>query len=181
MRPLTVSLIVLLLSAGSLAAQESAAAKPYDDAEAYRIYSLLLPHGEAYRFAKDTLMIQEDAVPENISGACLRPEDASRFKGAIAGYNRSSKGKWFFEPQFQIAKPYRIVTANFISTLPDHPQSAVPFVRMSPVGFNRQKTQAVVFVQSSCGGLCGSWRFHFLEKAHGKWTGIPVVICVGAS
>jgi RNA-directed DNA polymerase len=32
---------------------------------------------------------------------------------------------------------------------------------MSPVGFNREKTQAIVFVESSCGGLCGSWQFHF--------------------
>jgi hypothetical protein len=178
---LTVSLTVLLLSVASPVAQESPATQPYDDADAYRIYSLLLPHEEAYSFAKDALMIQENAVPEDISGACLRQTDASRFKGAIAGYNRTNKTKWLFQRQFQIAKPYRIVSAKVISALPDHPQGAVSFVRMSAVGFNREKTQAIVFVKSSCGGLCGPWRFHILKKAHGKWSEIPVAMCVGAS
>jgi len=181
MRALNVSLTVLLLSVASLVAQEPTATQPYDDVDAYRVYSLLLPHEEAYSFAKDALMIQEDAVPEDISGACLRQTDASRFKGAIAGYNRTNRTKWLFQRQFQIAKPYRIVSPKLISALPDRPQGAVSYVRMSAVGFNRDKTQAVVFVASSCGGLCGHWQFHILEKAHGKWSEIPVAMCVGAS
>jgi hypothetical protein len=33
----------------------------------------------------------------------------------------------------------------------------------------------------SCGGLCGSWRFHILEKVHGKWNEAKVAMCIGAS
>lgn len=181
MRALTANLIVLLLGVPALVAQESPATHPYDDADAYQIYSVLLPHEAAYSFATDALLIQERAVAEDMSGACLQQADASRFKDAIAGYNRINKKNWLFQRQFQIDKPYRIVGAKVISALPDHPQSVASYVRMSPVGFNRDKTQAIVFVGSSCGGLCGHWRFHFLEKIHGRWSEIPVAMCVGAS
>lgn len=182
MRAHIVSPNVLLFTVAGLMAQQPPATQPYYDADAYRIYNLLLPREEAYSFAKDALMIQENAVPEPIPApACLRQADASRFKGAIADYNITNKRKWLFQRQFQIAKPYRLVSAKVISALPDHPQSVVSYVRMSPVGFNREKTQAVVFVESSCGGLCSQCRFHFLEKAHGQWREIPVATCVGAS
>jgi hypothetical protein len=36
-------------------------------------------------------------------------------------------------------------------------------------------------MSSSCGGLCGSWRFHLLEKVHGNWKEVPGDICQGAS
>ena len=126
-------------------------------------------------------MIQKNVVPTDISGACLRQGDATRFKGAIAGFNRINKKNWLFQRLFQIDKPYRIVDSDVISVLPDHPQGAVSYVKMSPVGFNRHRTQAVVCVESSCGGLCGQRRFNFLEKVRGKWSEIPVATCVVAS
>lgn len=181
MRALTVSAIGFLLSVTAVVAQKSPATQAYDDADAYEIYSLLLPHEESFIFAEPMLMIQESTVAEDISGACLTQADAARFKAAIVGYRRVHQNKLILQPQFQIGKPYRIVGANVISALPDHPQSAVSYVRMSPVGFNRKKTQAVVFVGSSCGGLCGHRRFHFLEKAHGIWSDVPVAMCIGVS
>jgi hypothetical protein len=183
---MTVSLTIILVGLGTpMTAQERPALfQPYDDADAYEIYNLLLPQEESYTFANDALMIQENTVPEDISGACLKLADAKRFKGAIAGYERIYKKKWFLQRLFKIVKDYRIVDAKMISALPTsppYPQSAVSVVSMSPVGFNREKTQAVVFVKSSCGGLCGSWQFHFLVKVHGKWNEVPLAGCGGAS
>jgi hypothetical protein len=181
MRTLTLSLIVSVLGIVTSLAQQSSPAQPYDNADAYQIYSLLLPHEESYGFAEDALMIQENTLAEDIMGACLKQPDANRFKGAIAGYNRIYKKKLALQRQFQIAKPYRIVGAKVISALPDHSPSAASYISLSPVGFNREKTQAIVFVRSWCGGLCGSWRFHFLEKVHGEWSEARVATCVGAS
>ena len=48
---------------------------------------------------------------------------------------------------------------------------------MSAVGFNKETTLAVVYTGSSCGGLCGSWSFHLLEKTDGKWKEAPGVTC----
>ena len=181
MRTLTVSLIVLPLSLRTAIAQESPAAQSYNDAGAYEIYSLLLPHEESYGFAKDALMVQENTVAKDVSGACLTQADANRFRDTIAGYNRVYRKKWLLQRHLQFEKPYRIVSSKVISALPDHPQSTVSYVRMTPVGFNRAKTQAIVYVESSCGGLCGSWRFHLLEKVHGNWNEVPVATCTGVS
>ena len=178
-RTLNISFIALLFVCNA-ATQESTPARPYHDTDAYKIYTLLLPDEESYGFAENALIIEEHTQSVHISGACLSQTNADRFKDAVAGYNRIYKKKWQLQPEFQIAKPYRIVGAKVISALPDHPQGAVSYVSMSPVGFNRGKTQAIVFVESSCGGLCGSWRFHFLEKVHGKWREASVPACVGA-
>jgi hypothetical protein len=178
--PVTVVVVSLFLFHNAVA-QNSAVAKPYNVAEAYRIYSLLLPHEESYGFAKDTLMIQEMTVAEDVSGACLTQADTNTFKGAIAGYKRVYRKKWLLRRHFQIEKAYRIVGPDVISTRPDRPQSSGAYVMMSPVGFNPEKTQAIVYMGSSCGGLCGSWRFHLLEKVHGSWKEVPVATCVTAS
>lgn len=181
MRTLTLTLTLVALTITAATGQESSTVQPYEDADAYKIYSLLLPQEESYAFAKDALMIQQKAIAQDISGACLKQADATRFKASIADYNRVQKKKWRFQPQFQIGKPYRVVGTEAISALPARPQSAVSHVRMSPVGFNRDKTQAVVFMESSCGGFCGSWRFHFLEKVHGEWKEAAIATCGGAS
>jgi hypothetical protein len=180
-RTLTLTLIFVALNITTAIGQESSTVQPFEDAAAYKIYSLLLPQEESYVFAKDALIIQQDTIAPDIFGACLKQADANRFKGSIADYNRVRKKKWRFQRQFQIAKPYRIVGTEIISALPARPQSAVSHVRMSPVGFNRDKTQAVVFLESSCGEFYGSWRFHFLEKVDGEWKEAAIAICVGAS
>src|SRR5438309_8531242 len=44
------------------------------------IYSLLLPQEESYRFAKDTLMIREETLPDiGVTEACLTSAVANKF------------------------------------------------------------------------------------------------------
>ena len=118
MRTLTATLTLVVLSTITATGQESSAAQPYEGVDAYEVYNLLLPHEESYAFAEDVLMIQENAVAQDISGACLRQADANRFKGAIADYNRAREKKWLVQRHFQIAKSYRIVGAEAISPFP---------------------------------------------------------------
>ena len=74
-------LLAAVLSIAYLSAaagQESAAAKPYDVDEAYRVYSVLLPHEESYGFAKGTVVIQQETVSDqHAAGACLTAETRS--------------------------------------------------------------------------------------------------------
>lgn len=90
---MTVGALIVLVSIGATttAQERPALFQPYGDSDAYEIYNLLLPQEESYAFAKDALMIQENTVSRDISGACLKPRDAQRFRGAIAGYERVSK------------------------------------------------------------------------------------------
>lgn len=44
------------------------------------------------------------------------------------------------------------------------------FVTFSRVGFNVDKTQALVYQSHSCGGLCGGGGYVLLVKVNGVWT-----------
>jgi len=47
--------------------------------------------------------------------------------------------------------------------------SSPGFIRLSRVGFNRQMTEAVVYVERACGSLCADGHFKLLEKERGRW------------
>jgi hypothetical protein len=48
---------------------------------------------------------------------------------------------------------------------------AAGFIELSPVGFDRAKTHAVIYVSHHCGGLCGGGGYGFLQKENGVWRG----------
>jgi hypothetical protein len=112
-----------------------------------------------------------------LSGACLTPEAWNKFKVAIADFSGVPKKKWFLHRNFQIDKSYELASSNVIKALPEYPKSSAAMVFMSAVGFNNEKTRAVVYMGSSCGGLCGSATFHLLEKADGGWKEVPGYMC----
>ena len=193
MRTPALSLIVLVFWIGTPLAQDSSTAQAYDVADAYQIYSLLIPHQESYGFAKGTLVIQEQTVTSaDVVGACLSPEAAREFSAAISDYRRSQTKKWLLKRQFQIEKPYEIESEQTLGRLRGHglaswdayydhyPQSG-GWIFMSAVGFNKNKTRAIVYMGSICGGLCGQAQFHLLEKVQGQWKEIPGVTCVTVS
>jgi len=158
--------------------QDSAAApEPYNVAEAYKIYSLLVPREPSFTFGKEKVMIRDEAVRGGTP--CLTASAAKKFSDAVVAFNRLQQKKWILQPKFQLDKPYKLITSEEIKTLPDTPtQSAAnSYVEMSIVGFNREETRAVLFIGSPCGGLCGHWSFHLLEKVHGKWQEVPGVNC----
>lgn len=170
MRSLKPVLMVMALGAMAAIAQDIPAAQPYEDTDAYEIYALLLPK-------YDLLTIQENTVPAVLSvQGCLSRADADKFRGAVVGYYRIYEKRLLLQRRFRLPETYRIVDTKIISTLPE-----LRYFSLSPVGFNRARTQAIVFVQETCGGLCGSFRFHLLEKVRGKWKEVAVDTCPGAS
>jgi hypothetical protein len=192
-------LIILILPASHIctaAAQQAEAPAPYDDQDAYEIYNLLIPHEESYGFGKGTIVIREETFPGPAdSGSCFSDKAATKFKEAIDDFKRVNNAKrWRLQRLFQIERPYEIVSAEEMEGAfhtkgvqggwedfnARHPDSGGYFV-MSAVGFNRDKTLAVVYTGSSCGGLCGRSSFHLLQKVDGKWKTLPGVQCVTVS
>ena len=162
-----------------MAGPTPAAPKAYDVEDAYEIYSLVLPEQEAYTFAKGALIIQEETVWWNPLGDYgVTPEAATRFKDAIADYKRLNSEQWLLQRRFQIEKPYEIVSSDGIRAAfreggwdgfdKRYPNSRA-YIIMSAVGFNKDKTQAIVYIATRCGGLCGRGGFYVLEKINGKW------------
>lgn len=124
------------------------------------------------------MIIQEGTVSNrDVPESCIAPEAASRFKDAIADYKRANGKQWLLQRRFEIEKRYTIESSDAIGVFSPgdwegfhrrHPDSR-GFIIMSAVGFNKKKTQAIVYTGSSCGSLCGRWSFHLLEKKDGKW------------
>jgi hypothetical protein len=114
---------------------------------------------------------------------------ANRFKGAISDYRRLQTKKWHLQRQFQIEKPYEIVNKETIALLlkggwdgySDQYPSSGGYIFMSAAGFNKNKTLAIVYTGSICGGLCGRAQFHLLEKVQGHWKEVPAATCVMVS
>ncbi len=183
---------VAMLWAFAVPAQESSAVKPYDVDEAYEVYSILLPHEESAEFAKGTLVIQQDTVAEELSENCLMKEAADKFKDAIADYKRANGETWLLQRKFQSKAAYELVNAETIHTFfkkdgggwkgfyKRYPESG-GFVIFSAVGFNKDRTKAIVYSGSSCSGVCGRWSFHLLEKVEGKWKETGGVTCYSVS
>jgi hypothetical protein len=117
MRTLFLGLIVSVFGVVTAISQEPSAAQPYESPDAYKIYSLLLPHEESYGFANGGLIIQQETEAEYppVEGACLSSDVAKRFKDAISDYRRVRETTWLLQRRFEIEKPYEIVTRDRIA------------------------------------------------------------------
>jgi hypothetical protein len=173
----------------TLLAQKSAA-REYDDQDAYDIYSLLLPREQSYGFAKGSLVIQQETLASvKLDDSCLTPEAYREFKDAIQDYKRHTK-TMLLQTRFESDKPYELVNTETIETLiknhnwdefyKRYPDSG-GILMMSAVGFNRQRTLAIVYTWSTCNNQCGLGSFALLRKIDGKWELVPGVRCSVAS
>ena len=167
--------ILLLLLFSSFPTQTTASA--YEDADAYEVYSTILPSEWPLRVAhaKQLVIRRETSTYE----MCLKPdpEIQARFGPAIADYIRQNEKKWLLQPKFSLATPYRFFEGTFDAVVKkggwdeyyrQYPESG-GLIALSAVGFNADKTVAVVYMGHSCGMLCGGGTFHVLEKVNGKW------------
>ena len=117
---------------------------------------------------------------------CIDPGVAPEFKDAISEYNRLNQNKWLLQRKFSVNRPYEIIDAATLSALAGDggwkgfsqrfPESRGVF-QMSAVGFNKDKTRAVLYFGQICGSLCGGWSFELLKKVDSKWQEVPGVMC----
>jgi hypothetical protein len=144
-------------------------------------------------FLKRTLVIQQNTIQKHEAhSSCLTVEAANKFKDAISDLDLLESKSWLLHRKFDFAKPYTLVDSSTIDRLFRHgsegwdsfykryPESG-GYLTLSPVGFNKDKTQAIVYIASSCGSLCGRWGFHLLERVQGNWKEVPGVSCLMVS
>ncbi|MGH9819763.1 MAG: hypothetical protein ACRD43_06305 [Pyrinomonadaceae bacterium] len=162
----------------------------YTDKDAYEIYSALLGEEWPVSVAKaKTLVIQTETVDYPNMGdamSCLAPAKGkeSLFDPVLAAYHKANKSPAFLQRKFDESFTYELVSRDWIKKLFDeksiggwkdfyakYPDSG-GIISMSAVGFNVDKTIALVYMGHSCGGLCGGGRYHMLQKTDGKWAEI---------
>ena len=167
--------ILLLLLFSSVPTQTTSSA--YNDADAYEVYVTILPSEWPLRVAhaKQLVIRRETRAYE----MCLKPdtEIQARVGPAIADYIKQNAKKWLLQPRFSFAIPYQLFEGSLDAVLKQggwdeyyrqYPESG-GLIELSAVGFNVDKTVAVVYIGRSCGPLCGGGTFHVLEKVDGKW------------
>jgi hypothetical protein len=150
----------------------------YEEATAYEVYAAILPSEWPLRVAHaKRLVIRRETKSYQM---CLRPDKELEKKvgPAISDYVELNKKQWVLQARLSIDSPYQFLETSKFSTLlskggwdeyyREYPESG-GLIELSAVGFNGDKTIAVVYMGHSCGMLCGGGTFHVLEKVEGKW------------
>ena len=154
--------------------------KPYDVDEAYKVYSAILPTiGE-----RPLVIDAETRTPE----ICLQPLDAQSEKvlrPAIDNYLELNAVPWQLQKHFDINRHYELLAREELNTTfrngmngspslggwktfyERHPDSE-GLIELSAVGFNADKSIAVVFIGYHCGEECRGGEFRALESKGGS-------------
>ena len=155
--------------------------QPYDIDEAYKVYSTILP-----KTGGSPLVIADETRTPEI---CLKPLDAQSegvLRPAIDNFLELNALPWQLQKHFDINRHYELLADEELKTtfrngmngLPSmggwrtfyerHPDSD-GWIELSAVGFNADKTIAVVYMGYYCGEGCRGGEFRALEKKDGKW------------
>lgn len=165
----------------------------YEDATAYEVYSAVLSSPEAGLSKSKNFVIQQETLrsfgafldTEPASARiCLRPdaESAKIIGTAIEDYIKVNRTKWLLEEKFKLEIPYKLVKSETIISIinpftkkedwkafyKQYPDSG-GFIDLSAVGFNADKSVAVVSQGRWCGSLCGEGEYYVLQKKNGRW------------
>lgn len=175
--------VILTLITLSLVPQQAIAKDetpaPYTVADAYEVYSTILPSEWPMRVSHAKMLVILNVTKSY--KMCLTPEvDWQEIVGsAISDYVELNKKTWLLQERFSLEVPYQTATADVLKLIQEqggwevfyqqYPHSA-GWIELSAVGFNSDKTVAVVYMGHHCGGLCGGGGFHDLQKKDGVWV-----------
>lgn len=173
----------------------SRAQKPpvYNDSDAYTVYAVIIADEWPVQVAKARrLVIQsetEDYPP--IGGEkrqlCLKPAagEEATLGPLIKAYEEANRQTQLLQRKLELSYEYELVPRETIRALfkgnglegwkdfyAKYPNSGGD-IQLSAVGFNSDKTLALVYVGHSCGGLCGGGSYHLLKRTDDKWSEIP--------
>ncbi|MGA7410881.1 MAG: hypothetical protein WBW33_10370 [Bryobacteraceae bacterium] len=191
---------ILTISGLSIAqcSQETSHEQPaqtYAVAEAYQVYSAILPDEWTWRYTNSQMfVIRAETVSYEM---CLVPTGQYRelLKPAIADFRIENRKTRKLDRLLAISKPYELVGSDALAApfavsgqdgwsrfSSEHPGS-VGWIEFSAVGFNEAKAIAVVYVGHHCGNACGGGGFNVLRKVNGKWKALSWTgqICAWAS
>jgi hypothetical protein len=181
----TLLLLMFLSCSSVLVGQEKP--KSYDDRDAYEVYAAIIGDEWPISAAKATqLVIQAETTMFPHRPMCLKPApgDESTLGALITSYLKANEKPRLLQRKFRVELPYEVVSKSVLDEFFPKDVDGWPrfharypnsggFIHMSAVGFNPDKTLALVYMGHWCAGLCGGGTHHLLEKKDGKWVEIP--------
>jgi hypothetical protein len=189
--PLVVAALVAFSPVRSDTGESRKSPAPYEDLDAYQVYSIVLSMGGGWQDSKSLLILQNIPPKEWPTGSPQgalqgNAEFSKQFDGIFKSFEQANSEPLLVQYHFAIPKPYQIVSSaeldatfrrrapntiddgweGFRQSFPD----SMGYLILSAVGFNSERTIALVYVEYRCGGLCGSSRYYTLEKRDGRWV-----------
>jgi hypothetical protein len=187
--PLVLTALAVVSPMHSETSQSSKPPVAYEDPEAYAAYSAILAMGGGWKDSKSLLILQDIPPREwpigSPRGALQgNAEFTTQFDTIFKSFEQANSQSSLLQYHFAIAKPYKILSSAELEAAFRHPtiyhdgwegfRQSFPdssgYLIFSAVGFNPEKTIALVYVDYRCGGLCGSSRYYILEKHDGHWV-----------
>jgi hypothetical protein len=160
------------------------------EAEEYAVYSALINQGTEEENANRLLVIVKQPTPwvgfvekerDSFYEDLLKSSPALMAE-TVNDLKAKNKDHPQFTRRFNITRPYVLVSEQELESLfskhgiggwekfyEKYPESR-GYATFSRIGFNPEKTQALVYRGHSCGGLCGGGSYILLVKINGAWT-----------
>ncbi len=160
-------LLISALAMSTVIAQSAAESSPaITDPEAYAVYAAVLPRSVLQENHPEPITIQLETFPGPVD--CPRPAlITDEWRAAVDDYRKQNAVTRFLRPGFNLGKKYSLIPwadlrrllreAGYLS--PDAPETNAPggrvfsrfpggvVVALSAVGFNPERTRAMVSVQ----------------------------------
>jgi hypothetical protein len=168
---------------------------PQEEKDSYEIYSILLRKEmpPAWNIAAWAITQETQTFPSDTDGHgpgwCLQlPQDQnSIYVPLIEDYVAKNKKRHLLKRKFDLPQ-YALVGPTETKAIQERwqpraasntlnsgdaafPLDATVIFQVSAVGFNADRTRALVYVGHGCGGLCGGGTYHLMVKKDGKWQG----------
>lgn len=156
--------------------------------EEYEIYSTVIKQKYVQPNTK-LLIIEErtfryDFAVDNDEPWREKRKGVTIDRSAAEDYEAKNSSKWLLnKSMFKLPVKLNLITdldlkaifhghwgeLEWIDYYRRYPEST-GFVMLSRIGFNTERTQALLYIGSRCGPGCGEINFLLLEKANGTWT-----------
>jgi hypothetical protein len=167
--------------------ESSGSGEPYNDADAYDVYSAIIPtvapnpETNMWFIRIDTLGIRHGS-----SLSDQAREEWKKARGAdtaLDDYFKVNAKHWLLQGNFTLPKPYRLVSRDEIRAMFPRTFRGGRFgelwIELSAVGFNANKTTAVVYMVNVCTTEdgCAEGQSFVLQKQNGKWKVVTWLPC----
>jgi hypothetical protein len=172
-------LLPAALLLGQTQTREKETPQPYTISEAYEVYSAILAD-ESERSRSTKLVIAQETRKFEM---CLKPADRESnmtLEPAIADYNEQNRKPLLLQWNLQIDMPYTLVPQSVLDAFfrkggsgwegfrKSYPQSE-SWISLSAVGFNLDRTLAIVYITRDHGPMGGNGVLKVLKIEDGQW------------
>jgi hypothetical protein len=147
----------------------------YVDEDAYNVYSSILPHSSP-------LVVREATTAYDLCEVPLDEQAEKILRPALDNFTRVNSEPWLLRQSLDYgllseqeirtifgSDMSQLRSGNAWQTFYRHHPSYQGWIEVSAVGFNSDKTVAVVYIGYQCGEECAGGEFKALEKKNGTW------------